>query len=400
MNNPLVTIVTPSFNQGRFIRATIESVLSQDYANIDYIIMDGGSTDSTADVVAEYADRLTWVSEKDRGQSHAINKGFGVARGEIVAWINSDDILLPGAVSRAVAEFAKDPELGAVYGEGYLMNEAGEFTGRFPHTVPFDLWRLVHVSDYILQQTVFFRKAVFDDVGFIDEGLNWGMDWDILIRIGKRFEIRYIPEFMGALREYGEAKTFSGGHRRFMELVEIVRRHTDRRLPPAFLSYGADTYARELRQRIDAIRQPALRSLASAAGWFLINVGFFAAGQSFAHSQGLYPGGWAARRLHYMVPAGRNRLRLRGELAHPSLPRQRIEVRSNGFTQAHEIEGRQFEIDFELPASAGEPISFEVRLPRRRPWPFSRRVVYRLDAIEASSGSDAAAGSGPELIRL
>src|SRR5579872_2956802 len=115
--DPLVTIVTPSYNQGRFIRATIESVLTQDYPNIEYIIMDGASTDETADVVRPYLDRLTFVSEPDRGQSHAINKGFARARGEIVAWLNSDDLFLPGAVRRAVEAFRAAPQSGVVYGE-------------------------------------------------------------------------------------------------------------------------------------------------------------------------------------------------------------------------------------------------------------------------------------------
>src|SRR5215472_10088507 len=102
MPAPLVTVVTPSFNQACFIRATIESVLSQDYPNLEYIIMDGGSTDGTADIVREYASRVTWISERDRGQSDAINKGFRMARGEIVSWLNSDDIILPAAISKAV----------------------------------------------------------------------------------------------------------------------------------------------------------------------------------------------------------------------------------------------------------------------------------------------------------
>ena len=103
---PTVTIVTPSYNQGEFIRATIESVLAQDYPRLEYIVMDGGSSDQTSAIAAEYASRLTWISEKDRGQAHAINKGFGRAKGDIVAWLNSDDILLPGAVTRAVNAFA------------------------------------------------------------------------------------------------------------------------------------------------------------------------------------------------------------------------------------------------------------------------------------------------------
>src|SRR5215831_19568911 len=100
--NPIVTVVTPSYNQGSFIRATIESVLSQDYPNVEYIIMDGGSTDETGSVAKDYASRLTFISEKDRGQSHAINKGFHMARGSIVAWLNSDDTYLPGAIRHGV----------------------------------------------------------------------------------------------------------------------------------------------------------------------------------------------------------------------------------------------------------------------------------------------------------
>ena len=185
MRNPLVSIVTPSYNQGPFIRATIESVLSQDYPDIEYIIMDGGSTDETASVVKDYSSRLTWISEKDRGQSHAINKGFQMAKGSVVAWMNSDDVYLPGAVSRGTAELVANPRFGAVYGEGYLIDRVGKITKRFPVTEPFNLWKLVHLSDYILQQTVFFRCSVFDDIGWVDEDLHYVMDWDLLIRIGE-----------------------------------------------------------------------------------------------------------------------------------------------------------------------------------------------------------------------
>src|SRR5262245_2920980 len=125
MKKPLVSIVTPSYNQARFIRATIESVLSQDYPNIEYIIIDGSSTDKTASIAQEYAGRLTFISEKHRGQAHAINKGFRLARGELVSWLNSDDIILQGALSRAVSAFERRPTLGAVFGEGYLIDLFG-----------------------------------------------------------------------------------------------------------------------------------------------------------------------------------------------------------------------------------------------------------------------------------
>src|SRR5450755_863659 len=116
MQEPLVTIETPSYNQGCFIRATIESVLSQDYPQVEYIIMDGGSTDETASVVKDYASRLTFISEKDRGQSHAINKGFRMAQGSILGWLNSDDLYLPGCIRSAVDAFQRNAAAGAVYG--------------------------------------------------------------------------------------------------------------------------------------------------------------------------------------------------------------------------------------------------------------------------------------------
>ena len=213
-SNPLVTVVTPSYNQGRFIRATIESVLSQSYPNLEYIIMDGGSTDETAAVVKDYASRLTFISEKDRGQSHAINKGFRMAGGSILSWLNSDDLYLPGAIQAAVDAFEGSPGAGAVYGEGYLIDRDGEITARFPCTEPFNLWKFVHLSDYILQQTVYFRRDALDQVGYLDETLHYSMDWDILIRIGLRYPMVYVPEYMGCLREYAEAKTFAGGIRR------------------------------------------------------------------------------------------------------------------------------------------------------------------------------------------
>ena len=336
MAEPLVTIVTPSYNQAQYIRATIESVLAQDYPHIEHIVMDGGSTDGTAVVVGDYASRLTWISERDRGQSDAINKGFRMARGQIVSWLNSDDIILPGAVSKAVQALEADPELAAVYGEGYQMDVEGRFKCRFPWTEPFNLWKLIYVLDYILQQTVYFRKSALADVGYLNEDLHWGMDWDILIRIGSLYPIGYIPEFMGAIREYDTAKSFTGGRRRFDEIVQLVRKHGGRRYPPAYFFYGLSTYERIWRNKIETA-MPSLLQGNSRKVQNLISV-LCSKGidQVYRKSQGWYSDGWAAPCFRFMVPRPQGaRVAIRGSLPNlgPLLPKQILRV----FAEEQEI---------------------------------------------------------------
>lgn len=381
MTEPLVTIVTPSYNQGKFIRATIESVLAQDYPAIEYIIMDGGSTDETAAIAGEYRGRLTYISERDRGQSHAINKGFRMACGEFVSWLNSDDIILPGAVRHAVGALMRNPRLGAVYGEGYTIDRDGNVIGRFGATEPFNLWKLIYLSDYILQQTVYFRRSVLDDVGFIDEQLNWGMDWELLMRIGKQYPMELIPEYMGSLREYGAAKTFSGGFRRIRELVSIMRRHGQVRYPPGMFTYGLDTLQRKLSNLAPA---PIVRSINPICGKII--------GKILRDAQGLHRDGWAGPRLRYMLPAGRGLVRICGSLPAriPALSGQVIAVECRGTVVARRaLSPGAFEIEFDDTAGDGAgPLSFEVRashsfVPSRCGMgPDVRRLAFRLTKIE------------------
>ena len=130
---PLVSIVTPSYNQAAFLEETIRSVLEQDYPRVEYIIIDGGSTDGSAEIIQRYADRLAyWVSERDRGQTDAINKGFARATGSILAWLNSDDTYQPGALREAVDYLLAHPDVGMVYGDGNFIDEHGKVIGRFP----------------------------------------------------------------------------------------------------------------------------------------------------------------------------------------------------------------------------------------------------------------------------
>lgn len=358
MTTPLVTIVTPSFNQGKFIRATIESVLNQDYPAIEYIVMDGGSTDATVSVVNEFSGKLTFISERDRGQSHAINKGFRMARGEIVSWLNSDDIILPGAVSRAVSTMTQDPSLGAVYGEGYRIDREGNVIGRFEATEPFNLWKLVYLSDYILQQTTYFRRAVLDDVGDVDEQLNWGMDWDLLMRIGMKYPIAYIPEYMGSIREYETAKTFSGGFRRIWELAGIMRRHGQGKFPPGMFTYGLDTLHRRL---LDWFPLPFVQRALNPLFGRAIN-------KILRDSQGLYHDRWAAPRLRYMLPAGRGSIEICGVLPADilELKGQAISVQCDSkIIYEQLLAPGEFRIKFDDPMSGtGLPATFNVMASR------------------------------------
>lgn len=316
---PLVTIVTPSYNQAEFLRVAIESVLAQDYPRIEYLVMDGGSTDGSAAIAAEYGDRLTWVSERDRGQSHAINKGFQRARGEIVAWLNSDDVLLSGAVSAAVRAFQASPGVGAVYGEGYCIDRAGEVTSTFPATEPFNLWRLTWLNDTILQQSTFFRRAAVAEVGWLREDLHWAMDWDLLVRLGARFGLLYVPEYLGCLREYETTKTASGGGARFRELWGVLRRQTGRCWAPGCWYYGLDTYGKIWRRTLDRAGLPWLGTkVFQLCRWKLDRVA--------ARAQGYSGDGAAGRRMHWMVPAGVRQLQVSGVVPAGGPGRQRLVV--------------------------------------------------------------------------
>ena len=391
MSQPLVTIVTPSLNQGEFIRATIESVLAQDYPRIEYLIMDGGSTDQTASVAAEYSTRLTWISETDRGQSHAINKGFLRARGDIVAWLNSDDLLLPGAVAAAVAQFQQAGPAGAVYGEGYLMDRSGLSRRRFPATERFNLWKLTYLSDYILQPAAFFRRPALEEVGWLDESLHYAMDWDLLIRLGKKFGLAYTPEYLAALREYPEAKSFSGGRARLAEIRRVLERHTGLHRAPGYWPHALDQLQRST---MTALTRPGPRWLRPPAQFLSLLV-YAATAAPIAwvalRSQGCFPDGWVGRRLRWMLPEGHGRVAIRGLVPdHPSLRGQTLAVWLEGRELARWPLGPgRFEIAFEPPTPAGSALQFEVRATRwRRAPPHAglglRRLAWKIESIRSA----------------
>lgn len=259
-NHPLVTIVVPSYQQARFLSAAIDSVLAQDYEPVEVLVFDGGSTDGSVEILERYGDRIWFCSEPDGGQCDAINRGFAKARGEIVAWLNSDDFYYPGAIRCAVDALSASPSLGLVYGEGNLVDEHGDVLRRFPETVPFDLWRLANVSDYILQPTVFFRRsalaaagAVREGLGPLDEQYNWGLDWDLWLRLGQRLPFGYVSDVLAAGRIYTDTKTATGGFKRLRELLRILRRHGVRGPSPAAVAHTITTTVRKVKPSQDAV---------------------------------------------------------------------------------------------------------------------------------------------------
>ena len=221
-NNLVISIITPSYNQGRFLAETIESVLSQggDFY-LDYIIVDGGSTDDSVEIIKRYERLLNegarqvncrgihyrWVSEKDKGQTDAIMKGFRMAEGEILAWLNSDDTYLPDALRKVVKVFSGEPEVSVIYGRTYYTDTTGEILGNYP-TEPFNYKRLA-MFNVVCQPSAFFRKSALESTGGLDLSLRYVMDYDLWIRIARQFELRYLPEFLSTYRLHEESKTIS-----------------------------------------------------------------------------------------------------------------------------------------------------------------------------------------------
>lgn len=228
MNPPKVSIVTPSFNQARFLEQTILSVLGQDYPYLEYIIVDGGSTDGSLEIIRKYADRLAWwVSEGDRGQTDAINKGFARASGDILAWINSDDTYQPGTVAQAAAYLQAHPDVGLVYGDADLINEDGAVIGRFPARQT-SYEQLLRGYVHVPQQAAFFRAELWRRVGPLDPGFFFAMDYDLWVRLAKISQIVYLPGLWANFRLHGGGKTEINDDRCYPEMLRVYERERQR----------------------------------------------------------------------------------------------------------------------------------------------------------------------------
>ena len=220
MKNLTITVVTPSYNQGSFLAETIESVIGQegDFF-LDYLIIDGGSTDDSVAIIRRYEKQLEeklrevkcrgiryrWISEKDRGQTDALSKGFHLAGGEILAWLNSDDVYLPGTLQTVAAVFRNNPATALLYGDADYCDGAGKVVGRYP-SGNFDFAKLAWFN-FFCQPATFFKKEAFAAVGGLDSSLHFAMDYDLFVRLGKSYKVSYVPRPLAKYRLHETSKT-------------------------------------------------------------------------------------------------------------------------------------------------------------------------------------------------
>lgn len=218
------SIVTVSFNQGQFIRDCIESVLNQGYSNFEHIIVDGGSKDNTVQILKEYP-HLNWVSEPDRGQSDGLNKGFRKATGDVIAWINSDDMLAPGALQAVNDFFVKNPSKSVVTGNQVFVDKDGTPM----HTVKSELFTYNQLLNTrhcsVLQNSTFFRREVLEKVGLLDESFHYTMDLELFVRIAKQYKSYMMDKDLAMFRVWEDSKTTTSQFKFFQEMWRVKKKH-------------------------------------------------------------------------------------------------------------------------------------------------------------------------------
>jgi glycosyltransferase involved in cell wall biosynthesis len=234
---PLVSIVTPSFNQAEYLEETICSVLDQDYSNMEYIIIDGGSTDGSVDIIRKYeANLVYWISENDMGQADAINKGFARAQGDILAWLNSDDTYLPGTITSAVQYLEANRHVGMVYGKAYYIDEQSKPVAYYP-AGPTDYKGLRRGINTIPQQTMFFRSKLWRMLGPLDTSFYYAMDYDLWTRISSVTPIAFHNEFMANFRLQNASKSMKEAKRCWPEMIRVHFRDGGSRFSILYLKY-------------------------------------------------------------------------------------------------------------------------------------------------------------------
>lgn len=229
-NLPKISIITPSFNQARFIEETILSVLNQNYPGLEFIIVDGGSTDGTLDILRKFEDRLIWTSHKDKGQSNAINIGFQRSTGDVLAYLNSDDILVPGSLKMVGQYIADHEDCYCLTGRCRTIDEQGKEIRKLI-TLYKNFWMLLSspqillVLNFISQPATFWRRSVIDTVGGLNESLYYTMDYDYWLRISRHFRIDFLQKVLACFRVHSHSKSGMTACRQFDEELLVARRY-------------------------------------------------------------------------------------------------------------------------------------------------------------------------------
>jgi len=265
---PLVSVVTVCLNAAAYLEQTIQSVLAQDYPRIEYIVKDGGSTDGTLEILRQYEHRLRWISEPDRGTADAINRAFELSRGEIFAFLNADDVYLPGAISAAVDHFRENPESAVVYGDASWIDEAGDPVAPYP-VRGFDAARLAYEC-FICQPASFLRREAFRNVGGLDPELDVTFDYELWMRLSRTYEMCHFSRRLAYSRMHPGSKTLGQRSRVFRQTFEILRRHYG--YVPFDWIYGALCYRADRRDQFFEPLEPSiLRYLESLPAGLSVN---------------------------------------------------------------------------------------------------------------------------------
>jgi glycosyltransferase involved in cell wall biosynthesis len=321
---PGISVVTPSFNMAPYIEETIQSVLTQEYPKLDYLVMDACSTDGTVEILRKYEGRIRWKSEPDKGQADAVNKGFLETSGEVFAFLNADDTYRPGALATVGEAFRKNPHVGMVYGEAFFTNERGEILERY-QTLPWD-YDVLNQQCFICQPAAFLSREAFEHAGMLDASLQYSLDYDLWMRVGAENQVLKLPAYLANWRMYEQIKSLRDRGKVYKEAFRTVYKYFHY-LPPVWLN----AYACYLIDRKDQFFHRSLPThLSHLLSLYLglrKNPGqrkrYFSEWANYAGLAGAYTGlwedGWVSRKHRRILktPADADSIRIEGRHASP-----------------------------------------------------------------------------------